>query len=135
MVSGDRPEQLSARPGAIAYDTEPGPTGIALEISASPIPLFTPEVRVNGRVVPYAAMGANHIPVAPGNYDVEVINRRILGPSFGAVHAEVPVREGRVTMVYYRMPPAVFLTGVIGPVPRHVPGAVIIFWLLVGLAI
>lgn len=136
MVDSDRSERLWARPGAVAYEAEPGPTGIALEISAGLLPRSAPEVRVNGRVVPSVEIGANTVAVPPGNHQVEVTIRPFLGPNFGAAHAEVPVRAGRVTRVYYRMPPpGMLLSGVIGPVPRRVPGAVVMFWFLVAVIV
>lgn len=110
-----------------AFTSEPGPTGIVLDVSKSPIQFgIKPLVKVDGRPIPNLAWGVNHIPARPGYHQVTVCISQ-LGMEYGPAHTIVPVAEGHTTRVYYRSPIERYVAGAIGPQPQATPGMAIVY--------
>ena len=110
-----------------AFTSEPGPTGIVLDVSKSPIQFgIKPLVEVDGRPMPNLPWGVSHIPALPGYHSVTVSFSQ-LGVAYGPAHTIVPVTEGRTTRVYYRSPIERYTAGAIGPHPRATPGMAAVY--------
>ncbi len=118
------------------FQPEPGPPGIVLDTSYTPmafmLALTGPTILVNGQPVPAARWGATHIPLGAGQHHVRVSTRWMW--DMGPAEAMVPVAEGQSTRVYYRAPAIAFIRGAIGPVPQSTPG-ILFTYLIFGFAV
>jgi hypothetical protein len=97
-ISPPRP----SRRGTRAND----PPGFTVHASYSRLAgllLPEPNIVVNGRQVPGTCWGANHVPVGPGLYQVEVSIPRLLQPK-GIARITVPVAAGEPVRLHYRAP-------------------------------
>lgn len=100
--SEPKPPPQPSRRGTRAND----PPGLTVHTSYSwlvGLLLPKPHIVVNGRQVPRTRWGANHVPVGPGLYQVEVSIHGLLQPK-GIARITVPVAAGESVRLRYRAP-------------------------------